>query len=204
MPAGDRRRPVVRESVQRYRSVPDRDESPRRRDSVARAGDRGAAVLLLLLRPHEPRAGLPSERDAGEGAQIASRRAPREPGLRTCTGAAPSDRQQRRLLRLTPQDRIAQDREVGIRKGRLGSARNEDVLQAIRRRQLELVLDPTVVRGVDRTTDDVFNFPNGSSVDRALDHVSVKSTRLNSSHGYISYAVFCLKKKKNNTMTYEI
>src|SRR2546429_3214865 len=28
-----------------------------------------------------------------------------------------------------------------------------------------------------------------------------KSTRLNSSHGYISYAVFCLKKKKNNTKT---
>src|SRR2546422_1386852 len=28
-----------------------------------------------------------------------------------------------------------------------------------------------------------------------------KSTRLNSSHGYISYAVFCLKKKKTNTIT---
>src|SRR5205809_6011373 len=28
-----------------------------------------------------------------------------------------------------------------------------------------------------------------------------KSTRLNSSHGYISYAVFCLKKKKNNKQT---
>src|SRR2546429_2486166 len=28
-----------------------------------------------------------------------------------------------------------------------------------------------------------------------------KSTRLNSSHGYISYAVFCLK-KKNNSSTY--
>src|SRR5256884_961704 len=27
-----------------------------------------------------------------------------------------------------------------------------------------------------------------------------KSTRLNSSHGYISYAVFCLKKKKNKTV----
>src|SRR5256884_369614 len=27
-----------------------------------------------------------------------------------------------------------------------------------------------------------------------------KSTRLNSSHGYISYAVFCLKKKKNRDM----
>src|SRR3990172_1188695 len=37
-----------------------------------------------------------------------------------------------------------------------------------------------------------------------------KSTRLNSSHGYISYAVFCLKKKKififffNDTATTEI
>src|SRR2546422_7182113 len=30
-------------------------------------------------------------------------------------------------------------------------------------------------------------------VERGLDR---KSTRLNSSHGYISYAVFCLKKKK--------
>src|SRR2546429_8791235 len=28
-----------------------------------------------------------------------------------------------------------------------------------------------------------------------------KSTRLNSSHGYISYAVFCLKKKKNMNTT---
>src|SRR2546429_5557514 len=28
-----------------------------------------------------------------------------------------------------------------------------------------------------------------------------KSTRLNSSHGYISYAVFCLKKKKHSTHT---
>src|SRR2546422_4850260 len=28
-----------------------------------------------------------------------------------------------------------------------------------------------------------------------------KSTRLNSSHGYISYAVFCLKKKKTDSST---
>src|SRR2546422_3201083 len=40
-----------------------------------------------------------------------------------------------------------------------------------------------------------------------LDLVSVpqmidrKSTRLNSSHGYISYAVFCLKKKKHTSTT---
>src|SRR5256884_3738227 len=32
-------------------------------------------------------------------------------------------------------------------------------------------------------------------------HRDRKSTRLNSSHGYISYAVFCLKKKKK-TLTY--
>src|SRR2546422_6019600 len=35
-------------------------------------------------------------------------------------------------------------------------------------------------------------------VDQAADR---KSTRLNSSHGYISYAVFCLKKKKVNVET---
>src|SRR2546430_5355293 len=29
-----------------------------------------------------------------------------------------------------------------------------------------------------------------------------KSTRLNSSHSQISYAVFCLKKKKNNSLRY--
>src|SRR6185503_21016785 len=44
-----------------------------------------------------------------------------------------------------------------------------------------------------RLTDDG---PAGRNQDR-------KSTRLNSSHGYISYAVFCLKKKKkkNNTIS---
>src|SRR2546429_7197907 len=31
-----------------------------------------------------------------------------------------------------------------------------------------------------------------------------KSTRLNSSHGYISYAVFCLKKKKKKNQHYLI
>src|SRR5207245_11701745 len=36
----------------------------------------------------------------------------------------------------------------------------------------------------------------GSSLDR-------KSTRLNSSHGSISYAVFCLKKKKRTTIVQE-
>src|SRR2546422_6030311 len=31
-----------------------------------------------------------------------------------------------------------------------------------------------------------------------------KSTRLNSSHGYISYAVFCLKKKKNSDQVVDV
>src|SRR2546422_5060194 len=36
--------------------------------------------------------------------------------------------------------------------------------------------------------------PSGGSASSTL--TDRKSTRLNSSHGYISYAVFCLKKKK--------
>src|SRR2546422_4417109 len=40
-------------------------------------------------------------------------------------------------------------------------------------------------------------FPLASARDR-------KSTRLNSSHGYISYAVFCLKKKKDNDKHREV
>src|SRR2546422_8418974 len=48
---------------------------------------------------------------------------------------------------------------------------------------------------------------NGAWIDEVMRHLDLaskaevnmrdrKSTRLNSSHGYISYAVFCLKKKK--------
>src|SRR2546422_7409571 len=35
-------------------------------------------------------------------------------------------------------------------------------------------------------------------VNPGMDVTDRKSTRLNSSHGYISYAVFCLKKKKKS------
>src|SRR2546429_1084456 len=42
--------------------------------------------------------------------------------------------------------------------------------------------------------------PNLNTVTRLKDR---KSTRLNSSHGYISYAVFCLKKKKENEYHHE-
>src|SRR5438034_4507773 len=39
---------------------------------------------------------------------------------------------------------------------------------------------------------------NPSRIARELEKGDRKSTRLNSSHTVISYAVFCLKKKKNN------
>src|SRR5687768_17901853 len=38
-----------------------------------------------------------------------------------------------------------------------------------------------------------------STLDQLVRAGDRKSTRLNSSHGYISYAVFCLKKKKTPT-----
>src|SRR2546429_3728245 len=41
-------------------------------------------------------------------------------------------------------------------------------------------------------------YGNGVANDRAVSR-DRKSTRLNSSHGYISYAVFCLKKKNKNS-----
>src|SRR3989449_5562588 len=69
-------------------------------------------------------------------------------------------------------------------------------------RQRDLVDTPRVRRVPSLETE----HPNGRAVGRVqiatpprLDqvwHIDRKSTRLNSSHGYISYAVFCLKKKK--------
>src|SRR2546429_4626963 len=42
------------------------------------------------------------------------------------------------------------------------------------------------------------NFDNKLTFVMRVDTGDRKSTRLNSSHGYISYAVFCLKKKKTH------
>src|SRR2546426_7381167 len=41
--------------------------------------------------------------------------------------------------------------------------------------------------------------PGGPGMASKFSNIDRKSTRLNSSHLVISYAVFCLKKKKNNT-----
>src|SRR5687768_17742596 len=44
----------------------------------------------------------------------------------------------------------------------------------------------------------VFDFEGAGAAAVELNRRDRKSTRLNSSHGYISYAVFCLKKKKKH------
>src|SRR2546422_7620829 len=59
----------------------------------------------------------------------------------------------------------------------------EELLRALRARRAEELLLVRVLDDPARVHEDQ---------DR-------KSTRLNSSHGYISYAVFCLKKKKKKT-----
>src|SRR2546422_8094567 len=57
------------------------------------------------------------------------------------------------------------------------------------------------MRAIQLATQDVFRETNGWAAfghrsRRIVINTDRKSTRLNSSHGYISYAVFCLKKKK--------
>src|SRR5437764_11209908 len=69
----------------------------------------------------------------------------------------------------------------------------------------EMGIEPTVVAGTSIGALIGAAYARGMPVDemadraRALKRRDLKSTRLNSSHRCISYAVFCLKKKK---MTY--
>src|SRR2546429_9865967 len=64
---------------------------------------------------------------------------------------------------------------------------------------IENLLQTLVAQSADGVTV-FFSSHQIAEVERVADHVCIlekdrKSTRLNSSHGYISYAVFCLKKK---------
>src|SRR2546422_1288348 len=58
--------------------------------------------------------------------------------------------------------------------------------------------DPEGCRAGESVAWRAFGPVSGAPVYAAAfpEHQDRKSTRLNSSHGYISYAVFCLKKKK--------
>src|SRR3712207_7660145 len=80
-------------------------------------------------------------------------------------------------------DRDAPD-EVVVRVAGLGEDRQLDALGGA----AVLLADDDVLRHVDEATGQVAGV-RGAERDR-------KSTRLNSSHANISYAVFCLKKKK--------
>src|SRR3989449_3202680 len=68
-------------------------------------------------------------------------------------------------------------------------ALTEDVRGLIRETSRELERIGAVTEKVESVADGLARFVGVLGGDR-------KSTRLNSSHGYISYAVFCLKKKK--------
>src|SRR5690606_41438952 len=73
----------------------------------------------------------------------------------------------------------------------------------LRERQHDRPPDPEVVRAVDAGSvgevvrDTAEELPQQEDVERVAPQQDRKSTRLNSSHVKISYAVFCLKKKMN-------
>src|SRR2546422_6629971 len=56
--------------------------------------------------------------------------------------------------------------------------------------------DVVASRQVDLVVDEIAFERAGGVLEERHGSLDRKSTRLNSSHGYISYAVFCLKKKK--------
>src|SRR5947208_11622416 len=64
----------------------------------------------------------------------------------------------------------------------------------------------TLFRSATRDTSDRFTRRTGSTPARSVTRRTSsdrKSTRLNSSHQIISYAVFCLKKKKQTTQNHD-
>src|SRR2546430_8857195 len=64
----------------------------------------------------------------------------------------------------------------------------------IKRDNVDISQFPQAVQNYTKFENKRCALPDLADVDR-------KSTRLNSSHSQISYAVFCLKKKKNNRLT---
>src|SRR2546429_1997622 len=73
-----------------------------------------------------------------------------------------------------------------------------DALPILTEKEGYLILNPS-----NSSTEPILRVPLHTAVKPVSTMQDRKSTRLNSSHGYISYAVFCLKKKKKRK-TYRI
>src|SRR2546429_2632189 len=69
---------------------------------------------------------------------------------------------------------------------------------------LDVLEKVSIVEMIDRTVVDGTGQVGRIAAARGQHDRDRKSTRLNSSHGYISYAVFCLKKKKSALSTTNI
>src|SRR5205809_5293627 len=80
---------------------------------------------------------------------------------------------------------------------RLESRPALEVVQHLARRRGSGIGQGAVLGGCDHVARAGENHEGGNAaVDGTAVPLDRKSTRLNSSHGYTSYAVFCLKKKK--------
>src|SRR2546429_1107782 len=88
---------------------------------------------------------------------------------------------------LFPYTTLFRSRPVQTRRGQIVAERNRDT--AGHRHRID---------GADGCTEQALRGELRERVELGLDR---KSTRLNSSHGYISYAVFCLKKKNTSYNT---
>src|SRR2546429_7386917 len=66
---------------------------------------------------------------------------------------------------------------------------------------ISLVVDDHLQLGAELAAGRLVDLLVGPGGIGGVELVDRKSTRLNSSHGYISYAVFCLKKKNTKTTT---
>src|SRR3989449_5619414 len=64
------------------------------------------------------------------------------------------------------------------------------------RHEVNNALATILAEGELLEADAVLTHPEDKESLQSILRIDRKSTRLNSSHGYISYAVFCLKKKK--------
>src|SRR3712207_7294614 len=73
----------------------------------------------------------------------------------------------------------------------------KDALQIIQKHSHEI--DTLVIAGDLMDCEAISSFPKVQRMSLVQELIDRKSTRLNSSHANISYAVFCLKKKNDYT-----